>query len=260
MHLENMNEQSNQTHGPLKLGSYVKPEVVSVSSTPKVVDTMIISDIHLGADVSRSVELLQMLQSYSFKRLILNGDVFDNLNFKRLDTEAWDFLSYIRMISKPSRHVEVVWVAGNHDGVADMLSHLLGVQVLDEYKWSYNGVNYLAMHGHQFDKYVQRNVVMTEIATWAFNKLQKLSKTQDFSRWVKRKSKALLKISDKISDYALDYAKHAKVDVITCGHTHVAGVKEKDGIRYFNSGAWTDKPSQFITVDAKNGMMINNYY
>ncbi|MFN5876361.1 MAG: hypothetical protein ACK45E_08790, partial [Ignavibacteria bacterium] len=41
------------------------------------VDTLIVSDIHLGSDVSRAKPLVQLLRTHTFKRLILNGDVFD---------------------------------------------------------------------------------------------------------------------------------------------------------------------------------------
>ncbi|MFN4917762.1 MAG: hypothetical protein ACK5HH_09960, partial [Ignavibacteria bacterium] len=43
------------------------------------VDTLIVSDIHLGSEVSRSKQLLDVIKQFQFKRLILNGDVFDDL-------------------------------------------------------------------------------------------------------------------------------------------------------------------------------------
>jgi metallophosphoesterase superfamily enzyme len=101
-------------------------------------DTIIVSDIHLGSPVSRSGELLQLLKTYSFKWLILNGDVFDDLNFKRLKKDDWEFLNYIRKFSNPKRNCEVAWVAGNHDGAAEILAHLFGVEVFEEYRWIYN--------------------------------------------------------------------------------------------------------------------------
>jgi metallophosphoesterase superfamily enzyme len=57
------------------------------------VDTLIVSDIHLGSEVSRSKQLLDVIKQFQFKRLILNGDVFDDLNFKRLSKSDWKFLS-----------------------------------------------------------------------------------------------------------------------------------------------------------------------
>ena len=34
---------------------------------------------------------------------------------------------------------------------------------------------------------------------------------------------------------------------------------ESDGVRYFNSGCWTDRPSQYITVDAVDGVLIREH-
>lgn len=106
-----------------------------------VVDTIIVSDLHLGSSVSRGKRLLELLHAYTYRRLILNGDVFDDLNFKRLTKDDWRFLSYIRKMSNPKRGIDVVWVIGNHDGgVADILSHLLGVPVHEEYVWEAGGL------------------------------------------------------------------------------------------------------------------------
>ena len=41
------------------------------------VDTLIVSDVHLGTDLSRPDALLAVLKSYTFRRLILLGDIFD---------------------------------------------------------------------------------------------------------------------------------------------------------------------------------------
>ncbi len=65
------------------------------------VNTIIVSDIHLGSEVARPKVVKEMLQSYKFQRLILLGDIFDDLNFKRLKKEHWSLLSYIRKLSNP---------------------------------------------------------------------------------------------------------------------------------------------------------------
>src|ERR1035438_5487861 len=80
-----------------------------------VYDTLILSDLHLGAEMSRAREALRVLQESSYRRLILLGDIFADLNFGRLKKEHWKFLGYIRKLSNPKRNVEVIWVEGNHD-------------------------------------------------------------------------------------------------------------------------------------------------
>ena len=93
-------------------------------------DTIILSDLHLGSEVSRTRAAVRMLKSASFNRLILLGDIFSDLNFGRLKKDHWKFLSHIRKLSNPRREVEVVWVEGNHDhGLSQVMSHLVGIRV-----------------------------------------------------------------------------------------------------------------------------------
>ena len=80
-----------------------------------LVNTIVISDIHLGSEVARPQAVRDMLNIYDFNRLILLGDIFDDLNFTRLKKEHWGLLSDIRKLSNPKHMIEVIWVEGNHD-------------------------------------------------------------------------------------------------------------------------------------------------
>src|SRR5947209_20390077 len=107
-------------------------------------NTLILSDLRLGAETSRAREATRVLKESRFERLILLGDIFADLNFARLTKEHWKFLGYIRKLSNPKRNVEVVWVEGNHDhGLANIMSHLVGVRVYDHYVWKHRGLRHL---------------------------------------------------------------------------------------------------------------------
>src|SRR5215469_11310474 len=117
----------------------------------KCFDTVIISDLHLGSEISRARDALEFLQSVDFQRLVLLGDIFADLNFSRLTKEHWKFLGYIRKLSNPKQGVEVVWVEGNHDrGLAEVMSHLVGYPMYKEYEWDDAGKRHLANHGNHF--------------------------------------------------------------------------------------------------------------
>src|SRR5215470_11799300 len=127
-------------------------------------DTVIISDLHLGSEISRARDALELLQSVRFKRLVLLGDIFADLNFRRLTKEHWKFLGYIRKLSNPRHQTEVIWVEGNHDhGLAELMSHLVGVPVYQHYTWEYAGKRHLAIHGHQFDSFITRNRLLSQV-------------------------------------------------------------------------------------------------
>ena len=214
-------------------------------------DTVIISDLHLGSDLCRAKDACRMLKSTAFRRLILLGDIFCDLNFRRLTKEHWQFLSYIRKLSNPKRNVEVVWVEGNHDqGLSNVMSHLVGVLVFQEYTWELNGRCYLAVHGHQFDRFLVNNFLLSRLITFLHLCLQKIDFTQKrLSRFVDRLNTTWLRLSPKVAAGALAYARVNRADVVFCGHTHEALRLERDGILYCNSGSWTSPRATYITVN-----------
>lgn len=222
-----------------------------IEQKKKDVNTIIISDIHLGSEVARPKAIKEMLQRFNFKRLILLGDIFDDLNFRRLKKEHWNLLTYIRKLSNPDRKIKVVWVEGNHDeGLSEIMSHLIGIKVYKEYFWISNGIKYLAIHGHQFDRFLNENIIISNVASFVYNKIQKYDKErQRFSRFIKRRSKGWLRLSNKVAEGALDYAKISEADIIFCGHTHQTLYRKQSNTEYYNTGCWTDIPSSYITID-----------
>ncbi len=228
---------------------------------PPIHDTLILSDLHLGADMSRAREALRVLQENQYRRLILLGDIFADLNFGRLKKEHWKFLGFIRKLSNPKRNVEVVWVEGNHDhGLAPIMSHLVGVRVYQEYQWEYQGLRHIAVHGHQFDGFVVSNVhVSYYIGTLLYLQLQKWdSKNKTLTRFLDRLNTRWLRLSPKVAEGALTHARHRKAARIFCGHTHAAMHKHEHGTDYFNCGSWIDAHPAYITV-GEEGVQIHEY-
>lgn len=235
-------------------------KILKTKKTLKKTNTIIISDLHLGSAVSQPTKILEMLQGYSFKKLVLLGDIFDDLDFRNLSKEAWELLTYIGKISKEKK---VRWVEGNHDsGLSEIFSALLGARVYKKtYTWIYEQKKYLAIHGHQFDRFLIDNVLISKLATSLYNYIQKIDTTDKrFSHYVKRKSKGWLRLSEKIRKAAILYGKKHKADYVFCGHTHKAVVKNKknQSPQYYNSGCWTDTPCNYITIDEK-GITVCEY-
>lgn len=229
-------------------------------SLPTTCDTLILSDLHLGSEVSRAADAMHLIRSVDFRQLILLGDIFHDLNFARLTSAHWEFLSAIRKLSNPKRRRKVVWVEGNHDvGLSQLMSHLVGVPVYQRYVWEYGGKRHLAIHGHQFDRFVNRNVLLSRFFEWFYNSAQKLdSKQQRMSRWLDRLSTRWLRLSDKVAEGALQYAQEGRADRIFCGHTHESRTLTRDGVEYFNTGAWMDQNATFIAVDLR-GVHLHVY-
>ena len=223
-------------------------------------DTVIISDLHLGSEVSQAGAALAFLQSVRFKRLILLGDIFADLNFRRLTKEHWKFLGQIRKLSNPRHGIEVVWVEGNHDhGLTEVMSHLVGIPVYQEFAWNYGGKRHLAIHGHQFDRFAVANAFLSKVGQFIFLQLQKVdSKNQRFARYLDRLNTRWLRLSEQVAQGALSYAKPGKAERIFCGHTHVALSRERDGVEYYNSGGWVDQRCTYVAIGPE-GVAIHEY-
>jgi len=225
-----------------------------------VYNTLILSDLHLGAETSHAREATRVLKENRFQRLILLGDIFADLNFARLTKDHWKFLGYIRKLSNPKRNIEVVWVEGNHDhGLTNIMSHLVGVRVYQRYAWQYCGLRHIAIHGHQFDGFQVNNVRLTRLGTSLYLKVQKLDfKSKPIARLIDRLNTRWLRMSSKVSAGALHYARQRGADRIFCGHTHEAIHVEEDGLHYYNSGGWVDSRLTYLTVD-EQGVQIHEF-
>jgi UDP-2,3-diacylglucosamine pyrophosphatase LpxH len=223
-------------------------------------NTLILSDLHLGAETSHAREATRVLKENRFQRLILLGDIFADLNFARLTKEHWKFLGYIRKLSNPKRKIEVVWVEGNHDhGLANIMSHLVGVRVYEHYEWQYGGLRHVAIHGHQFDGFQVNRITLSRMGTSLYLLLQKLDfKNKPIARMIDRLNTRWLRMSAKVAAGALSYARHHGADRIFCGHTHEALHLEQDGIAYYNTGGWVDSKLTYLTID-ELGVQIHEY-
>ncbi|MGA7905935.1 MAG: UDP-2,3-diacylglucosamine diphosphatase [Candidatus Sulfotelmatobacter sp.] len=223
-------------------------------------NTLILSDLHLGAETSHAREATRVLKENRFQRLILLGDIFADLNFARLTKEHWKFLGYIRKLSNPKRNIEVVWVEGNHDhGLTNIMSHLVGVRVYQQYEWRYCGLNHIAIHGHQFDGFQVNNVRLSKLGTSLYLQVQKLDlKGKPIARLIDRLNTRWLRMSATVASGALQYARQHGTDRIFCGHTHEAIQVEQDGIHYYNSGGWVDSRLTYLTID-EQGVSIHEF-
>jgi len=212
-------------------------------------DTLIVSDVHLGSAVSLAADLLHLLKTSTFKRLILLGDIFQDLDFSRLTREHWKLIGYIRKLSNPKRNVEVVWVEGNHDaGIADVMEHLLGVKVYKEYAWDWDGKRCVAVHGHQFDNLWAGGApllgrIFTPIYLW-------LQRVDFVKKWLPRLLDKLHthweRLDLKVANGALKHAAQVGADYVFCGHTHRVHHEIRDCVEYWNSGSWVNEAGTFV--------------
>ena len=205
-------------------------------------DCLVISDLHLGSDVCQA-KLLEEFLIWAVEhcsQLVINGDIFDDLNFKRLTKRHFACLKVIRRnTDRPD--FRLIWVRGNHDGPADIISHVVGVDIQDEYVFDNHRIQLLILHGDQFDTFITSNPLLTSVACGVFYFIQKWMPHRA-ARFIRRITKQWQRNSERIEQRAVEYARNRGFRFVTCGHTHFARLADHGDVLYVNSGTWTDFP------------------
>lgn len=209
---------------------------------PTPLDCVVISDLHLGSDLcqARLIEPFIEWASRHSRMLVINGDIFDDLNFKRLTKRHFGCLRAIRRHSDRD-DFRLIWIRGNHDGPAEIIGHVVGVDVLDEFVYENGRIRLLILHGDQFDYFITRYKWMTAVGCGLFYSIQKWMPHRA-ARWIRRISKRFQRNSLVVQSGAIELARTRGCTHVTCGHTHLPLVSQVEGITYLNSGTWTEHP------------------
>lgn len=217
--------------------------------------TIVIGDIHLGSPLCRTAQLGTLLATVPFDRLILNGDIFDDLNFRRLKERHWAVLDQIRTLADRK---EVVWICGNHDGSKEAMHRLLGVEVLMDYTFEYKGETVLVVHGHEFDKFhrATRGLSNLRNAFYGFALWFDVPRKKAI-QWMQRSSTVFMRISERVKERTVLKAKASGARYVVAGHTHRREVDEVDGVLFLNPSSWlTSQPAYVLFDDAMSAPEI----
>ena len=212
--------------------------------------TIVLGDVHLGSKLCRCGCLLRVLASARWDRLILNGDIFDDLNFRRLNRNHWKILEILRDLGKDR---EVVWIRGNHDGSAGLLGHLLGVRVYEEFLFNYRGRKVYVVHGDQFDTFQKsaRKVrslrdLFYGFAIW-FDVPRKTA-----IQWVQRSSYVFERAARRVKEGAVARGIQLGASYVVVGHTHRREMERTGGVLFLNPSSWlTSNPAYALFDDGE---------
>ena len=208
-----------------------------------MIEVLVISDIHLGTDVSQKEKVLRVL-NLKFNTLIINGDLFDNYSFKRYDKRDWKILGKIRKLSKSHN---VVLVKGNHDSNAEFLSAITGMELLENYATTINNKRFFFEHGDKYDYWIKHQPFLTWFFTGLYYWIQKFDRSHKTSRFLKRLSKSWIDAKDIVSrKFAEKHGK--KYHVLLAGHTHHAEIKQFETCVYINSGSFCDHQCSYVEI------------
>ena len=248
-------------------------DVVDVGDLQKLsdqgrLDSLIVSDLHLGLRGSRSAELARLLPTLRFRRLVLLGDILHDAAFGRLTTDDWALIAALRQLRHRADRPQLWPIVGNHDrACAELLGRLLDRPIAESVAWTDGGRRFLAVHGDLFDRFITQHPRVAGSITAIFGFCQRRLSTQ--GRWPHLADQFHVRLTDggrKLADAALAHARRHDADVIFCGHTHQAYEQRQgaDGrcarpLAYLNVGAWLGVRPTFGSVTSDGHARVHRF-
>jgi UDP-2,3-diacylglucosamine pyrophosphatase LpxH len=187
------------------------------------INAIIVSDLHIDHE------------------LILNGDIIDN-PYENLKPPHQRILD---LIEQRSYRQKIVWVRGNHDNgyVPKGFGKVKFTRL-------YNlGHRLLIAHGDDFDEIMPKNQGFMQAFKMMHDLRVKLGARPVHVAQYAKKWEIFYKFLRKnVMINAVNCAMENGYEAVTCGHTHYPEDIVFNGIRYINTGAWTECPVFYLQV------------
>ncbi|MBW1695516.1 MAG: metallophosphoesterase [Deltaproteobacteria bacterium] len=203
---------------------------------------VILSDLHLGSRYFFYEQFEGLIKNIpETYELILNGDILDHPH-QRID---FPHLQVLNLIQQQSRRRKVVWITGNHDNgyIPEKFGnvHFKSVYALEK--------RLLIVHGHDFDEIMPRNQAFMRVFTMLHKLRVRLgAKPVHVAKYAKRWKIFYKILRENVMKNAIECARRNGYQAVVCGHTHFPEDIVYHGIRYINTGAWTELPLYFLLV------------
>ena len=213
-------------------------------------NAIIVSDLHIGSRYFQFGVFERFLEELpADHELIMNGDIIDSpyVEMEKSDQRILD------MIEEISCRQKVVWVRGNHDN--GYVPESFGKTI---FKSSHRiGNRLLITHGDDFDDIMPRSRLFIRAFRLMHNLRVKMGARPVHVAEYAKKWKSFYRVLRKnIALNAVKCAAENGFEAVTCGHTHYPEDFVLDGIRYINTGAWTELPAHYLHITAEN-MVLN---
>ena len=196
--------------------------------------TLLMSDLHIGFRFSRASDILKVLNTEKFDRLVLVGDIFDIAQMMK--RPYWDehHTAVLKRILKIAKSKEVIYVIGNHDYplyyLQEYTNRLAGLKLCREYVYKSGGQKILCVHGDQLDRVSKSTQLVGDYLYHAglhLNKYVNFVRSAfgfsywSFSKWAKDQVKKLIAKAFNMDAVLEKYRNEYSANVIVYGHTHM---------------------------------------
>ena len=216
------------------------------------IDTLYLSDVHLGSKGCNAKEVLKTLKNYNAKNLVLVGDFIDGWLLQR--RMYWpqshnNVIQYVLKLSK--KGTKVIYVTGNHDEFLRSYSgeQFGDIEIVDEYIegsiWTthgdlYDGIVKLHWLGKLGGRGYELSIMLDR---W----IKSMGFRVSLSKWLKSKVKEAVKFVTNFENALAKEALERGCDTVLCGHIHTPSDKIiENGVRYLNCGDWIENNSYIV--------------
>ncbi len=224
----------------------------------RVVDLVVISDVHLGNRACRANDLLNYLGTVQPKELILNGDIIDMWEYRNGYWPKDHTRVLRRILAFANAGVPVFYVTGNHDAALRNFSQQRfgNIRLVDGLARVINGKRHWFLHGDLLDAELATPAWLAWLGEKGYDSALWLDKRVNRVRnWMGLKRVRLAKALKYAAPGARRHintfenacaalAADGDFDAIVTGHIHHANNRTIDvngrPVHYLNSGDWTE--------------------
>jgi len=216
------------------------------------IDTLYLSDVHLGSKGCNAKEVLKTLKNYNAKNLVLVGDFIDGWLLQRRIYWPQSHNNVIQYVLKLSKKgTKVIYVTGNHDEFLRSYSgeQFGDIEIVDEYIegsiWTthgdlYDGIVKLHWLGKLGGRGYELSIMLDR---W----MKRMGFRVSLSKWLKSKVKEAVKFVTNFENALAKEALERGCDTVLCGHIHTPSDKIiENGVRYLNCGDWIENNSYIV--------------
>lgn len=222
------------------------------------VETVVISDVHLGTYGCHADELLSYLNSIQPEKLVLNGDIIDIWQFRKHYFPKSHLQVIKKIIDFSTRGTEVYYITGNHDELLRKFSDVTmgNIHILDKLVLDLDGKKAWIFHGDIFDMSIQHIKWIAKLGGWGYDflillnrwinwSLMKLGREKySLSKKIKNSVKKAIKYISDFERVASDLAIEKGYKYVICGHIHqpamIRKINKNGNCLYLNSGDWIE--------------------
>jgi UDP-2,3-diacylglucosamine pyrophosphatase LpxH len=210
-----------------------------------IMNAIIVSDLHLGCRYFACNEFTRFFESIPQDfDIILNGDVLDNSRMHLPPSHQ----ATLEMIALKSYDQRVIWIRGNHDNGC----RPMGLGKI-EFKTSHMLENrVLITHGDIFDQIMPKSLFFMKAFKLIHHMRVKLGANPvHVAAYAKRWAFLYQILLRNVMINAVRSASQNGLQAVACGHTHYPEDRVIDGVRYINTGSWTELPAYFIKITSQ---------